>query len=193
MLNPRYPAAVVAGNVETSQCLTDALYGALGLMGASQGTMNNFTFGNDKYQYYETISSGSGAGDGFDGCTPVQTHMTNSRMTDPEVLEFRYPVRVEEHSIRYGSGGKGKWNGGPGALRRIRFLETMTGSVLSGHRRVPPYGMNGGEPGQVGKNWVERTDGSITPLGGSDETLCQPGDVFVIQTPTAGGYGNIDR
>ena len=191
MLNPRYPAAVVAGNVETSQCLTDTLYGALGVMGASQGTMNNFTFGNDKYQYYETISSGSGAGDGFDGCTPVQTHMTNSRMTDPEVLEFRYPVRVEEHSIRYGSGGKGKWNGGPGAMRRIRFLETMTGSVLSGHRRVPPYGMRGGAPGEVGKNWVERTDGSVTPLGGSDETLCQPGDVFVIQTPTAGGFGAI--
>ncbi len=191
MLNPRYPAAVVAGNVETSQCLTDTLYGALGVMGASQGTMNNFTFGNDTYQYYETISSGSGAGDGFDGCTPVQTHMTNSRMTDPEVLEFRYPVRVEEHSIRYGSGGKGKWNGGPGALRRIRFLETMTGGVLSGHRRVPPYGMKGGADGEVGKNWVERVDGSITSLGGSDETLCQPGDVFVIQTPTAGGFGRI--
>jgi 5-oxoprolinase (ATP-hydrolysing) len=191
MLNPRYPAAVVAGNVETSQCLTDTLYGALGVMGASQGTMNNFTFGNDQYQYYETISSGSGAGDGFDGCTPVQTHMTNSRMTDPEVLEFRFPVRVEEHSIRYGSGGKGKWNGGPGALRRIRFLEAMIGSVLSGHRRVPPYGMKGGADGEVGKNWVERVDGSITSLGGSDETLCQPGDVFVIQTPTAGGYGKI--
>ena len=189
MLNPRYPAAVVAGNVETSQCLTDTLYGALGVMGASQGTMNNFTFGNGQYQYYETISSGSGAGDGFDGCTPVQTHMTNSRMTDPEVLEFRFPVRVEEHSIRYGSGGKGKWNGGPGALRRIRFLETMTGGVLSGHRRVPPYGMAGGGAGEVGKNWVERVDGSITPLGGSDETLCHSGDVFVIQTPTAGGFG----
>ena len=189
MLNPRYPAAVVAGNVETSQCLTDTLYGALGVMGASQGTMNNFTFGNDTYQYYETISSGSGAGDGFDGSTPVQTHMTNSRMTDPEVLEFRYPVRVEEHSIRFGSGGKGRWNGGPGALRRVRFLEAMTAGVLSGHRRVPPYGMKGGQPGQVGHNWVERADGSITELGGSDETLCGPGDVFVVQTPTAGGYG----
>ncbi len=189
MLNPRYPAAVVAGNVETSQCLTDTLYGALGVMGASQGTMNNFTFGNDTYQYYETISSGSGAGEGFDGATPVQTHMTNSRMTDPEILEFRYPVRVEEHSIRYGSGGRGKWNGGPGALRRIRFLETMTAGVLSGHRRVPPYGMNGGGPGEVGHNWVERSDGSITELGGSDETVCQPGDIFVVQTPTAGGYG----
>ena len=175
--------------METSQCLTDTLYGALGVMGASQGTMNNFTFGNDTYQYYETISSGSGAGDGFDGATPVQTHMTNSRMTDPEILEFRYPVRVEEHSIRFGSGGRGKWNGGPGALRRIRFLETMTAGVLSGHRRIPPYGMNGGGSGEVGHNWVERSDGSITELGGSDETVCQPGDVFVVQTPTAGGYG----
>ena len=189
MLNPRYPAAVVAGNVETSQCLTDTLYGALGVMGASQGTMNNFTFGNDTYQYYETISSGSGAGDGFNGATPVQTHMTNSRMTDPEILEFRYPVRVEEHSIRYGSGGRGKWNGGPGALRRVRFLETMTAGVLSGHRRVPPYGMDGGGAGEVGHNWVERADGSITELGGSDETICRPGDVFVVQTPSAGGYG----
>ena len=189
MLNPRYPAAVVAGNVETSQCLTDTLYGALGVMGASQGTMNNFTFGNDTYQYYETISSGSGAGDGFNGATPVQTHMTNSRMTDPEVLEFRYPVRVEEHSIRYGSGGRGKWNGGPGALRRVRFLETMTAGVLSGHRRVPPYGMAGGGAGEVGHNWVERADGSITELAGSDETICRPGDVFVVQIPSAGGYG----
>ena len=189
MLNPRYPAAVVAGNVETSQCLTDTLYGALGVMGASQGTMNNFTFGNDTYQYYETISSGTGAGEGFDGCTPVQTHMTNSRMTDPEVLEFRYPVMVEEHSIRYGTGGKGKWNGGPGALRRIRFLETMTTGVLSGHRRIPPYGMAGGGAGEVGHNWVERSDGTRTELSGSDETVCQPGDVFVIQTPTAGAYG----
>ena len=189
MLNPRYPAAVVAGNVETSQCITDALYGALGVMGAAQGTMNNFTFGNQRYQYYETIASGSGAGDGFHGCTPVQTHMTNSRMTDPEVLEYRYPVRVEEHSIRYGSGGKGKWNGGPGALRRIRFLEPMTAGILSGHRIVPPYGMAGGGAGEVGSNWVERADGTTTPLGGSDETHCGPGDVFVVRTPTGGGYG----
>ncbi|MFN0162358.1 MAG: hydantoinase B/oxoprolinase family protein [Burkholderiales bacterium] len=189
MLNPRYPAAVVAGNVETSQCLTDTLYGALGVMGASQGTMNNFTFGNDKYQYYETISAGSGAGDGFDGATPVQTHMTNSRMTDPEVLEFRYPVRVEEHSIRFGSGGRGRWNGGPGALRRVRFLERMNAGILSGHRRVPPYGMAGGGDGQVGRNYVERADGTVTELGGSEETVCQPGDVFVVQTPTGGGYG----
>ncbi|HKC16828.1 MAG TPA: hydantoinase B/oxoprolinase family protein, partial [Steroidobacteraceae bacterium] len=189
MLNPRYPAAVVAGNVETSQCLTDALYGALGAMGASQGTMNNFSFGNASYQYYETIAAGSGAGPGFHGATPVQTHMTNSRMTDPEVLEFRYPVQVEEHSIRYGSGGRGRWNGGPGALRRIRFLEAMEASILSGHRRVPPYGMAGGAPGEVGRNWVERRDGTVTALGGAATTHCGPGDVFVIQTPSAGGFG----
>jgi 5-oxoprolinase (ATP-hydrolysing) len=189
MLNPRYPAAVVAGNVETSQCLTDALYGALGVMGASQGTMNNFSFGNARYQYYETIAAGSGAGPGFDGATPVQTHMTNSRMTDPEVLEFRYPVLVEEHSIRYGSGGVGRWRGGPGALRRIRFLEAMEASILSGHRRVPPYGMAGGGSGEVGRNWIERGDGTVTPLSGAATVRCEPGDVFVIQTPSAGGYG----
>ena len=189
MLNPCYPAAVVAGNVETSQCLTDALYGALGAMGASQGTMNNFSFGNARYQYYETIAAGSGAGDGFDGATPVQTHMTNSRMTDPEVLELRYPVLVEEHSIRYGSGGAGRWRGGPGALRRLRFLEPMETSILSGHRRVPPYGMAGGAAGEVGRNWIERRDGSVTQLPGAATAHCDAGDVFVIQTPTAGGYG----
>ncbi len=189
MLNPRYPAAVVAGNVETSQCLTDALYGALGVMGASQGTMNNLSFGNARYQYYETIAAGSGAGPGFDGATPVQTHMTNSRMTDPEVLEFRYPVRVEEHSIRYGSGGAGRWRGGPGALRRIRFLEPMEVSILSGHRRVPPYGMAGGAAGEVGRNWIERRDGSIAKLDGAATVQCAAGDVFAVQTPTAGGFG----
>ncbi len=147
MLNPRHPAAVVAGNVETSQCVTDALYGALGLMGASQGTMNNFTFGNARHQYYETISGGSGAGDGFDGTDCVQTHMTNSRLTDPEVLEWRYPVLLEEFSIRRGSGGTGKWRGGDGAVRRVRFLEAMTAAILSGHRRIAPYGMAGGAPG----------------------------------------------
>ena len=189
MLNPRYPAAVVAGNVETSQCLTDALYGALGVMGASQGTMNNFSFGSASYQYYETIAAGSGAGPGFHGATPVQTHMTNSRMTDPEVLEFRYPVLVEEHSIRYGSGGKGRWNGGPGALRRIRFLEAMEASILSGHRRVPPYGMAGGAPGEVGRNWLEHRDGTVTRLGAAATTHCAAGEVFAIQTPSAGGFG----
>ena len=189
MLRPRYPAAVVAGNVETSQCITDALYGALGVMGASYGTMNNFTFGNAEHQYYETISGGTGAGPGFDGTDTVQAHMTNSRLTDPEVLEWRFPVRVDEHSIRKGSGGKGKWSGGNGATRRIRFLEPMTAAILAGHRRIPPYGMAGGAPGALGKNWVERADGSRTDLGYADETEMGVGDVFVIETPGGGGFG----
>ena len=188
MLRPRYPAAVVAGNVETSQCITDALYGALGMMGASQGTMNNFTFGNDAYQYYETICGGSGAGEGFDGTSCVHTHMTNTRLTDPEVLEWRFPVLLESFAIRAGSGGRGKWRGGDGAIRRVRFLEAMTAAILSGHRRIPPYGMAGGEPAQVGRNWVERVDGSTLKLGGADKAELVPGDVFVIETP-GGGYG----
>jgi len=198
MLNPRYPAAVVAGNVETSQCVTDALYGALGIMGASQGTMNNFTFGNERYQYYETIAGGSGAGvlnndapdaQGFDGADAVQTHMTNSRLTDPEVLEWRFPVRLDEFAIRRGSGGTGKWRGGDGAVRRVRFLETMTAAILSGHRIVPPYGMAGGGPGQVGRNYVLRADGSMVELPGSAKIEMRAGDVFVIETPGGGGYG----
>ncbi len=189
MLAPRPPAATVAGNVETSQCITDALYGALGLMAASQGTMNNFTFGNERYQYYETIAGGSGAGEGFAGTAAVQTHMTNSRMTDPEVLEFRFPVRVEEHSIRVGSGGAGRWRGGDGALRRVRFLESMTAAILAGHRLVPPYGMAGGACGQVGETWVERPDGTRQELGSSEQTEVRPGDVFVVSTPSGGGYG----
>jgi len=189
MLNPHPPAATVAGNVETSQCLTDALYGALGLMAASYGTMNNFTFGNDRYQYYETISGGTGAGPGFDGTDTVQAHMTNSRLTDPEVLEWRYPVRIDAHQIRPGSGGGGKWHGGNGATRRVRFLETMTAAILAGHRRIPPYGMAGGAPGAVGRNWVERADGSRTELSYADETQVAAGDVFVIETPGGGGYG----
>jgi 5-oxoprolinase (ATP-hydrolysing) len=189
MLNPRPPAATVAGNVETSQCITDTLYGALGVMAASSGTMSNFTFGNAQYQYYETISGGSGAGPGFHGCDTVQVHMTNSRLTDPEVLEWRFPVLVEEHSIRRGSGGRGKWNGGAGATRRIRFLEPMTGAVLSGHRRVPPYGMGGGEPGGLGRNWVERAGGERVELSYADEIDMEAGDVFVIETPGGGGYG----
>jgi 5-oxoprolinase (ATP-hydrolysing) len=189
MLNPRPPAATVAGNVETSQCITDTLYGALGVMAASCGTMSNFTFGNAQYQYYETISGGSGAGPGFHGCDTVQVHMTNSRLTDPEVLEWRFPVRVEEHSIRRGSGGYGKWKGGAGATRRIRFLEPMTGAVLSGHRRVPPYGMRGGEPGGLGRNWVERASGERIELSYADEIDMKAGDVFVIETPGGGGYG----
>ena len=189
MLRPRYPAAVVAGNVETSQCITDALYGALGAMGASQGTMNNFTFGNADYQYYETICGGSGAGEGFDGTDAVHTHMTNTRLTDPEVLEWRFPVMLESFGIRGGSGGNGKWRGGNGIVRRVRFLEDMTAAILSGHRRIPPYGMAGGEPGQVGRNWVERSDGSTLQLGGADKAELAPGDVFVIETHGGGGYG----
>ncbi|HUI99033.1 MAG TPA: hydantoinase B/oxoprolinase family protein [Usitatibacter sp.] len=189
MLNPRAPAATVAGNVETSQCLTDALYGALGVMAASCGTMNNFTFGNDRYQYYETISGGTGAGPGFDGTDTVQSHMTNSRLTDPEVLEWRFPVRIDAHEIRRGSGGRGKWAGGDGATRRVRFLEPMIAAILAGHRRIAPYGMAGGEPGEVGRNWVERADGSRVELSYADETDVGAGDVFVIQTPGGGGYG----
>ncbi len=189
LLNPRHPAAVVAGNVETSQCITDALYGALGAMGASQGTMNNFTFGNDRHQYYETIAGGSGAGDGFAGTACVQTHMTNSRLTDPEVLEWRYPVRLDSFAIRRGSGGAGRWCGGDGAVRRLRFLEPMTAAILSGHRRVPPYGMAGGLPGAVGRNTMVRADGSIVALAACDSAAMQPGDVFVIETPGGGGYG----
>ncbi len=192
MLNPRPPAATVAGNVETSQCITDALYGALGVMAASYGTMNNFTFGNATHQYYETISGGTGAGPGFPGTDTVQAHMTNSRLTDPEVLEWRYPVRVDAHSIRAGSGGRGKWNGGNGATRRIRFLEPMTAAILAGHRRIAPYGMAGGGPGALGANWVERADGSRTDLGFADETEVGPGDVFVIETPGGGGFGKAD-
>ncbi len=189
MLNPRPPAATVAGNVETSQCITDTLYGALGVMAASYGTMNNFTFGNATYQYYETISGGTGAGPGFPGTDTVQAHMTNSRLTDPEVLEWRYPVRVDAHAIRAGSGGRGQWNGGNGAVRRIRFLEPMTAAILAGHRRVAPYGMAGGLPGDLGRNWVERADGSRTDLGYADETEVRAGDVFVIETPGGGGFG----
>jgi 5-oxoprolinase (ATP-hydrolysing) len=189
MLNPQHPAAVVAGNVETSQCVTDALYGALGAMGASQGTMNNFTFGNKYYQYYETISGGSGAGPGFDGTSAVQTHMTNSRLTDPEVLEWRFPVLLESFEIRAGSGGAGKYSGGNGATRRVKFLQPMTAAILSSHRRVPPYGTAGGKPGQVGKNYVVRSDGTTDELDGCDETTMNAGDVFVIETPGGGGFG----
>ena len=191
MLRPRYPAAVVAGNVETSQCITDALYGALGVMAASQGTMNNFTFGNERYQYYETVAGGSGAGPGFDGADVVQTHMTNSRLTDPEVLEWRFPVRLESFEIRQGSGGRGRWRGGHGAVRRVRFLEPMTAAILSGHRLVQPHGMAGGESGAPGRNYVERADGTRTELGPFDQTEMLSGDVFVIETPGGGGYESI--
>jgi 5-oxoprolinase (ATP-hydrolysing) len=189
MLNPRYPAAVVAGNVEVSQYVTDALYGALGVMAASQGTMNNFTFGNEEHQYYETIAGGSGAGPGFSGTAAVQTHMTNSRMTDPEVLEWRFPVRVEAHAIRRGSGGAGAQQGGDGAVRRIRFLQDMTASILAGHRRVPPFGLNGGAAGALGRNWVERSDGTVEEFGATHSTEMRAGDVFAIETPGGGGFG----
>jgi 5-oxoprolinase (ATP-hydrolysing) len=189
MLSPRYPAAVVAGNVETSQSITDTLYGALGVMAAAQGTMNNFTFGNDHYQYYETICGGSGAGSDFDGTDAIHTHMTNSRLTDPEVLEWRFPVLVDSFAIRRGSGGAGRHRGGDGVVRRIRFREAMTAAILSGHRRVPPYGMAGGAPGAVGRNWVERTDGSKEEFGATHAVPVNPGDVFVIATPGGGGFG----
>jgi 5-oxoprolinase (ATP-hydrolysing) len=190
MLNPHYPAAVVAGNVEVSQYVTDALYGALGVMSASQGTMNNFTFGNEEHQYYETIAGGSGAGPGFDGTAAVQTHMTNSRMTDPEVLEWRFPVLVETHAIRRGSGGQGAQQGGDGALRRIRFLEAMTANILAGHRRIAPFGLQGAAPGALGRNWVERCDGSVEEFGATHTADMQAGDVFAIETPGGGGYGS---
>jgi 5-oxoprolinase (ATP-hydrolysing) len=189
MLNPRYPAAVVAGNVETSQTITDTLYGALGVLAASQGTMNNFTFGNDRYQYYETIAGGAGAGADFDGASVVQTHMTNSRLTDPEVLEWRFPVRLDAFSIRGGSGGAGAHRGGDGAIRRVRFLEPMTAVMLANHRRVAPFGVDGGAPGAVGRNWIERAGGAREDYGATFKVEMNAGDVFVIETPGGGGFG----
>jgi 5-oxoprolinase (ATP-hydrolysing) len=189
MLSPEYPAAVVAGNVETSQAVTGALYAALGVMAEGSGTMNNLTFGNDRHQYYETVASGSGAGDGFPGTDVVQTHMTNSRLTDPEVLEWRYPVRVQSYEIRPGSGGSGRWTGGNGGRRRIRFLEPMTVTMLSGHRRVPAYGMAGGQPGALGRHWIEHPDGSATSMRGCDSTAVEAGDMLVLETPGGGGFG----
>ncbi|MER3432853.1 MAG: 5-oxoprolinase [Leptolyngbya sp. ERB_1_1] len=189
LLNPRYPAAVVAGNVETSQAIANALYGALGILAAAQGTMNNFTFGNEQYQYYETICGGSGAGATFNGTDAVQTHMTNSRLTDPEVLEWRFPVLVEAFAIRPNSGGKGKHSGGNGAIRQIRFREAMTAAILSGHRRVAPFGLNGGESGAIGRNWIKRNTGEIEAIDSKAEVQMQGGDVFVIETPGGGGFG----
>jgi 5-oxoprolinase (ATP-hydrolysing) len=189
MLAPEYPAAVVAGNVETSQAVTGALYAALGVMAEGSGTMNNLTFGNDRHQYYETVASGSGAGDGFGGTDVVQTHMTNSRLTDPEVLEWRYPVRVQSHEIRPGSGGSGRWSGGNGGRRRIRFLEPMTVTVLSGHRRIAAYGMAGGRPGALGRHWIEHPDGSATSMRGCDSRTVEAGDMLVLETPGGGGFG----
>jgi 5-oxoprolinase (ATP-hydrolysing) len=193
MLKPRYPAAVVAGNVETSQAITDCLYGALGVLAAAQGTMNNFTFGNDRYQYYETISGGSGAGPDFDGTSVVQTHMTNSRLTDPEVLEWRFPVRLLSYSIRRGSGGAGRHTGGDGGDRRIEFLEPMMAVMLANRRRVPPFGLAGGTHGEAGRNWVERVNGSREEFGATCRVEMAAGDVFVIQTPGGGGFGAVVR
>ena len=191
MLNPNPPASVVAGNVETSSCITNALYGALGVMAASQCTMNNFTFGNARYQYYETISGGSGAGDGFNGTDVVQTHMTNSRLTDPEVLEFRFPVRLDSYEIRAGSGGAGRWHGGDGGVRRVRFLEPMTASILSNGRVHGAFGVAGGQSGQVGINRVLRADGSVEELAHIGQAQMQVGDVFEVSTPGGGGYGRL--
>jgi 5-oxoprolinase (ATP-hydrolysing) len=189
MLRPAYPAAVVAGNVETSQIVTNALFAALGALGSAQGTMNNLTFGNAALQYYETLCSGAPAGPGFDGAAAVHVHMTNTRLTDPEILELRYPVVLEEFSIRRGSGGKGRWKSGDGTRRVIRFLERMHCAILSGYRRVRPFGVAGGEPGEAGSNAVRRQDGSLEPLAGCDETVLEAGDAIVIVTPTGGGFG----
>jgi 5-oxoprolinase (ATP-hydrolysing) len=189
MLSPEYPAAVVAGNVETSQAVTNCLFGALGALAAAQGTMNNLNFGNSKYQYYETICSGSPAGPGFPGTDAVHTHMTNTRLTDPEILEFRYPVVLEDFHIRKGSGGRGKWNAGDGVRRTIRFLEQMDCTILSGHRRVRPFGLAGGEAGQVGENLARRKNARMEKLEGCDATVIDAGEAVIIQTPTAGGYG----
>ncbi|MFN0318073.1 MAG: hydantoinase B/oxoprolinase family protein [Burkholderiales bacterium] len=192
MLKPRYPAAVVAGNVETSQAMVDALYGALGAQAAAQGTMNNFTWGNARHQNYETICGGSGAGPDYDGTSAVHTHMTNTRLTDPEVLEWRFPVVLESFEVRRGSGGAGKHRGGDGTSRRMRFLEEMTAAILANHRRVPPFGLAGGNPGACGRNWVERTDGSIEEFGAQHEIEVHAGDVFVLHTPAGGGYGKVE-
>jgi len=189
MLNPNPPAAVVAGNVETSQCVTNALFGALGVMASGPCTMSNFTFGNERHQYYETISGGSGAGPGFDGTAVVQTHMTNSRLTDPEVLEFRFPVRLDSYAIRTGSGGAGRWRGGDGGVRRLRFLEDMEASILSNGRHDGAFGLAGGGAGAPGRNRVERADGRVEPLDHIGSAVMRPGDVFVIETPGGGGWG----
>jgi len=189
LLNPQSPAAVVAGNVETSQCIVDALFGALGVMASSQGTMNNFTFGDDRHQYYETLCGGGGAGATFDGASAVHSHMTNSRLTDLEVLEARYPVLVERFAIRRGSGGNGAHRGGDGVVRRIRFLAPMTAAILSNRRRVPPFGLAGGDSGAPGRNRVVRAGGACEELEACAQTIMAPGDVFIIETPGGGGFG----
>jgi 5-oxoprolinase (ATP-hydrolysing) len=189
MLKPSFPAAVVAGNVETSQVITDALFAATGRLAPSQGTMNNFTFGNERYQYYETIAGGSGAGIDHDGTDAVQTHMTNSRLTDPEILESRLPVRLDEFAIRRGSGGRGAHHGGDGVVRRLTFLEPMRANILANRRKVAPRGLAGGGDALPGRNWVERRDGRVEMLSATQSAEMAPGDCFVIETPGGGGFG----
>ena len=194
MLRPSYPAAVVAGNVETSQHVTNAMFGALGALANAQGTMNNLTFGNKQYQYYETICSGSPAGQtnagrGFDGASGVHTHMTNSRLTDPEILELRFPVLLEDFHIRKDSGGRGKWRAGDGTKRTIRFLERMECAILSSHRNRPPKGLDGGDDGEVGKTEIRRNDGRMEALKACDQTTLEAGEAVIVTTPTAGGFG----
>jgi 5-oxoprolinase (ATP-hydrolysing) len=191
MLRPRYPAAVVAGNTETSQIVTNALFGALRALGSSQGTMNNLTFGTPLVQYYETICSGAPAGPGFDGASGVHVHMTNTRLTDPEILELRYPVMLERFAIRRGSGGRGQWTSGDGTVRVMRFLAPVDGAILSGGRRVAPFGVAGGDQGQLGRNELRRADGRIEDLGSSAEFHAEAGDVLTIVTPTGGGFGPV--
>ena len=193
ILSPSYPAAIVAGNVETSQCVTDTLYGALGALAASQGTMHNFTFGNDKVQYYETICGGAGAGPGFNGADAVHTHMTNSRLTDPEVFEQNFPVIVESFSIRKNSGGEGKWHGGDGVVRRIRTTEPADAAILSNHRQVAPCGIAGGDAAKTGINRIIRADGSEERLSGTATVKLGESDTFIIETPGGGGFGRAGR
>jgi 5-oxoprolinase (ATP-hydrolysing) len=192
MLDPKYPAAVVAGNVETSQAICDALYGALGVLASAQGTMNNITFGDATRQYYETVCGGAGAGPGFAGCDAVHTHMTNSRLTDPEVLEERFAVLLERFEIRRGSGGRGKWRGGDGVRRVLRFLAPMQLVVLANRRVVPPFGLAGGESGALGRNYVVRASGERVELGSSGSVEVGIGDLFVLETPGGGGFGRAD-
>lgn len=192
MVNPSYPAAVVAGNVEVSQTITDCLYGALKVLAGSQGTMNNFTFGNEKgLNYYETICGGTGAGPNHHGCSAVHSHMTNTRLTDPEILELRFPIRVESFGIRKGSGGKGKFNGGDGIIRSIKFLENMTVSMLANRRKVPPFGLDGGEDGQVARNYLLKKDGSVIELGHRGSLEVESDDMFTIETAGGGAYGKV--
>jgi 5-oxoprolinase (ATP-hydrolysing) len=188
-INPTYPAAVISGNTEVSQAIAETLYGALGVVAGSQGTMNNFVYGNEELQNYETICGGTGAGPGFDGCSAVHSHMTNTRMTDPEVLEQRFPVRVQEFSIRRGSGGRGAHNGGDGIVRALEFLSPMTVTVLSSHRQTRAFGVDGGAPGLPGENTVRRKDGTVEKLAGNDRREMEAGDVFIMKTPGGGGYG----